>query len=330
MERTKVILFGYGNTGKLIAGYVERHGGELKAVIDCDPRLKGTKAGKVTVSDDIAAAFAGDDADIAVISIGGGLAAVAPTIEICLKHGVNVITSSEEAIFPQSTSPQLMTYLDALARANFCTVSASGFQDCFWIHAVTAFASSVSTIDRIKGVLRYNVDEYGASLAADHGVGLTVKEFNHRFNGDFIPSYLWNVNELLAAKLGWGAVTQAQKCIPYVHHDSLYSASYGGLVEKGRVVGMSALVTTETQFGGVIETECIGKVYAGSDHDLCSWSFVGEPSLSFEVNSPKTLEHTAASLVNRIPQVINAAPGYITIDRLGYAEYLTFPMFLYK
>jgi 4-hydroxy-tetrahydrodipicolinate reductase len=329
MKKIDVILIGYGNTGKIIARYVEEHGGNLCAVVDADPRLSGTPVGNATVTTDIDEVLRHVKADIAIISTGGGLEQIKSTAESCLKQGINVITTSEESIFPRSTSPSLLSYLDGIAKEHGCTMTASGFQDCFWVHAVTAFASSVSRIDRIRGTLRYNIDEYGPSLAADHGVGLSVKEFNECFNNRFFPSYLWNVNELLATKLGWGKVAQTQKCTPYVYHERLYSAAYGETVERGKCVGMSALVTTTTQYGGIIETECIGKVYTGGDKDICSWSFVGEPSLSFDVNSPKTLEHTAASIVNRIPQVIRSVPGYVTINQLGYCDYLTFPMFLY-
>jgi len=329
MERTKVILFGCGNTGKLIEKYVSEHGGTLVAAVDHNAALVGTMLGNTRVTADVDESVI-RDADIAVISTGGGLASVAPIAKRVLRCGTNVITSSEESIFPYSTSPELTRELDRIAKENGCTMTASGFQDVFWLHSVTAFAYSCSRIDRIKGLLRYNVEEYGASLAEDHGVGLTLKEFHQRFCDEFIPSYLWNVNELIAEKLGWGVAKQTQECIPYVYYDPLYSMACGKTIEKGRCVGMSAIVTTETKFGGIIETECIGKMYVDSDKDLCTWTFTGEPNLSFEVKSPKTLEHTAATLVNRIPQVINAASGYQTIDRLGPAEYLTFPMFLYK
>lgn len=329
MKKIDVLLFGYGNTGKQIAGYVTEHGGRLCAVVDHDRRLNGVKVADTAVTWDEETVLAKVKADIAVITIGGGLQEIAPTVEKCLRRGINVITTSEEALFPYATSPKLATHLDQIAKEHGVTLTASGFQDCFWIHAVMAFASSVSRIDRIRGTLRYNIDDYGAALSADHGVGLSVKEFNERFQKHFSPTYLWHANELLGTRLGWGVTEQTQKCTPYVYHDDLYSAAYGGIVAKGKCVGMSALVTTVTRFGGIIETECIGKIYTGSDQDSCAWSFTGEPNLSFEVNAPKTLEHTAASIVNRIPQVINAAPGYVTIDRLGYCEYLTFPMFLY-
>lgn len=214
MRKINVLLFGYGNTGKLIAGYVERHGGCICGIVETDARLWGQRAHGVLIQGDAEAVLRRCDADIAVISVGNRLETIAPMVERCLCHGLNTVTTSEESLFPYSTSPALAASLDALAREHRCTFTASGFQDCFWVHAVTTFASSCSRIDRIRGVLRYNVDEYGASLAADHGVGLTIKEFNRRFNGDFVPSYIWNANELLAHKLGWGVSLKANAAHP--------------------------------------------------------------------------------------------------------------------
>lgn len=329
MERTKVVLFGCGNTGRLIAQYIGEHGGTVVAAVDPAVAKAGGSIGKLPVTADVSETVL-RDADIAVISTGGGLASIAPMARRALRCGIDVITTSEEAIFPHSTSPELTAELDAIAKENRCTITASGFQDVFWLYSVTAFAASCSRIDRIRGRLRYNIEEYGAALAADHGVGLTLREFYDRFCDDFVPTYLWNVNELLAERLGWGVEKQRQECIPYVYYRPLYSAALGKTVDKGLCVGMSTVVTTETKYGGIIETECIGKIYVDNEKDLCSWSFTGEPSLSFDVHSPKTLEHTAATLVNRIPQVLRAEPGYQTPDRLGSAEYLTFPMFLYR
>ena len=166
MERTKVILFGCGNTGKLIEKYVAEHGGELVAAVDQNAFLVGSMLGGTMVTSDVDDSVI-READIAVISTGGGLASVAPIAKRVLRCGTNVITSSEESIFPYSTSPELTRELDRLAKENGCTMTASGFQDAFWIHSVTTFASSCSRIDRIKGLIRYNVEEYGASLAEE-------------------------------------------------------------------------------------------------------------------------------------------------------------------
>ena len=280
--------------------------------------------------------------DIAIVTTMSLLKDLENPLLLCAELGINAITTCEEAFYPENSNPTLTNKINELAKKNNCTITGSGYQDIYWGQLISSIAGSTQKITKIKGSSSYNVEEYGIALAKAHGAGLSLEDFDKEVasvdkisneerqkiieSGEYLPSYMWNVNGWLCEKLGLTVKSQTQKCVPQTYKEDLYSSTLGMTVKAGDATGMSAVVTTETEEGITIESECIGKVYAPDEFDKNEWSIIGEPDTTIIVNKPATVELTCASVVNRIPDVINSKAGYVPTCEFGELNFRIKPL----
>ena len=346
-EKVKVVQFGTGKMAKYTMRYVYEKGGEVVGAVDVNPAVIGKDIGeiigcenknvKVTSFEDAEAMLKEVKPDICVVETMSLIKDLEGPFMLCAKLGINAISTCEEAFFPWNSNPNLTKKIDELAKQTGCTITGSGYQDIYWGQLITSIAGSTQKITKIKGSTSYNVEDYGIALANAHGAGLTLDEFDKQVaivdkisdeernkiiqSGDYLPSYMWNTTGWLCEKLGLTIKSQTQVTVPTTYKEDIYSSTLGMTVKSGDATGMSAVVTTETEEGITIESECIGKVYSKEDYDKNEWTVYGEPNTTITVARPSTVELTCATIVNRIPDVINAEPGYVTTDKLGDLQF---------
>lgn len=348
----RVVQYGTGKMAVYTMRYVYEKGGEIVGAIDVNPKVIGEDISKVmggehkgvTITDAKNAEELLKEVkpDIVIVTTMSLFKDIEEAFMLCAKLGINAISTCEEAFFPFNSNPTLTNKIDELAKENGCTIVGSGYQDIYWGELISAIAGSTHKITKIKGSSSYNVEDYGIALAQAHGSGLTLEEFDKQIasvdrisdeerqklinSGEYAPSYMWNVNGWLCSKLGLTVTSQTQKCVPQTHDGDIESSTLGMTVKSGDATGMSAVVTTTTKEGITIESQCIGKVYAPEDFDKNEWTIEGEPNTTIVVSRPNTVELTCATIVNRIPDVINGAAGYVSTDKLAELKYRVKPL----
>ena len=348
MRKLKVAQIGCGKMSTYTMRYVFEKGGEIVCAFDIAEDRIGKDIGKVIGCKNIGVVISSmKDADailkktkpdIAIITTMSLMKDVEEAFEICARNGINAISTCEEAFYPWNSSLKITKKLDKLAKENNCTLCGSGYQDVSWGSLIGALCGTTQKITKIKGKSSYNVEDYGIALAEVHGAGLPLDRFEKEIasadnvsdevrkkmidKGEFLPSYMWTVNGWLCSYLGLTVTRQTQKCIPHTYKKDLKSSTLGMTIKKGNATGMSAVVTTETKEGIIIESECIGKVYAPEEFDQNEWTVEGEPTTTVVVNKPATVEMTCATVVNRLLDVINAEPGFTTTEKMGDVHFV--------
>ena len=252
MERkVRVVQYGAGKMSRYLMRYVIEHDGELVGAFCRNKNHIGKDVAEIigngfpTVGvkvEDSATADAriGElKPDVCIIATRSTVAELEDIFTICAKHGVNAITTCEEALYPWNSSPALTAKLDKLAKEGNCTLTGVGYCDLYWGTLVTNLAGSSHKITKIEGSSWYNVEDYGVALAEGHGAGLTIDEFNKTIgcynetpsdemkelveSGKYVPSYMWNQNGWLCSKMGLHITSQTQKCIPCIDKEDLKS-----------------------------------------------------------------------------------------------------------
>lgn len=351
-RKLKVVQYGCGKMSEYTMRYVYEHGGEIVGAIDINPNIIGKDIGEIMKSEEKGVVVSSiNDAqqiltdtrpDACIITTMSLLSDVEDALMLCASLGINAITTCEEAFFSWNSNPNLTKKIDELAKKNNCTIAGSGYQDVYWGNLIANIASSTNKITKIIGESWYNVEDYGIALAKAHGAGLTLEEFDKEVasvdkisdeernktieSGNYLPSYMWNVNGWLCGKLGLTVKRQSQECIPQTYNEDIFSNTLNKTIKKGEATGMAAVVTTETLEGITLETKCVGKVYAPDEFDRNEWSICGEPNTTITVNKPSTVELTCATIVNRLPDLINAKSGFIGTFEMDEAKYLTKPL----
>ena len=326
----RAIVYGVGAMGSIMARLMLDKGVEIVGAIARSPEKVGLDLGEVAglgretgiVVEADAGRALGAGADVALVAAASYLSVMAGHFRLCLEHGCNVLTIEEETVWPWGTAPELAAELDRIGKAHGATLAASGAQDVFWLNLVATLMGAAHRIDSVEGRCTWNADDYGPEVAAHVHLGESREAFDRHLAEHGWPDFVVRSNlEALVAAAGLTGATVASSVTPALAETDTWSASLGATVPAGAVLGVVDAVTIETREGPAFSFEMAGRVYAEGEVDTNEWIVHGEPELRLFNDAVPTRLITCTSMVNRIPDVIAAPPGLVTLDRLPRPSY---------
>ncbi len=340
MKNVRAIIYGVGRIGQLaarlmlekgvhIVGAVNRSG--PKVHVDLGEVIGLTRPMHVRVTDNPDALLTTISADIAFVAVYDDMERMFPIYEQCLENRMNVITVGAQASYPWRVAPELTARLDRVAKFHNVTMVGTGNQDFFMVNLGTLASGVCHRIDRITHRSLTDADGFGPQVARIACVGLTVGEFESRQLADTArrPSIYTTFWENLAADLGIVIRTIAQQSAPVITDCRMFCKSLGYTIDSGKVVGMTEHLMINTTKGIEFRGDYTLKLCHPSEPEFKAWEIEGEPNFKLTASDMSPILTTASQAVNRIPDVVNALPGYITLEQLPKLRWRPYPFASY-
>lgn len=317
-------MYGLGSVGSTMAKMLLERGASIVGAVIASESKHGKDVGEllgieplgVTATTDAQEALARDP-DLVVMSIASYMDDMIDPVRACLKAGCDVISLSEELMHSWRTSPEETAEIDALAKEHGARMLCTGHQDGFWVSLPAVLMGTCFTIDEVRGSAAWNVDDFGAELARDQQVGASREEFDAwAATAQRPPTFGRTSLHALAAMAGLDVEESTTTTEPAVAEHDLHCAALGEDISAGTIIGFTDIDVVTTKQGVTLRLEMTGKVYAEGETDSNTWEVLGQAPVKIHSEGLQTHWTTCSTLVNRIPQLLEAEPGYRTIDEL--------------
>lgn len=329
----KIVIIGLGATGSdAVRHLIEKRGIEIVGAVASE-RSAGMDVGEkvglppmgMKVETDLAALLERTHPDIAMISTKTALNDVFDDIKTCVEHGVDVVTSSEEAYYYMRANAEAGMKLDELAKKHGVTILGTGVQDVFFSTLPAVLMSSCYNVKRIHGENYAILDDLGRISNEMCNVGATKEEFEKKVASEKgMPPNAFTISLYDVAKsMGLTVTGETETKEPIVsrHGTDLYCPAYDEMIPAGKLIGTRYHSELKTAEGLQLEVDFCEKLSEDGETGICKWEVQGEPDLELSMPDMRGDLTTAATMVARIPDVLNAEPGFLTVADLPPAKY---------
>ncbi len=231
-----------------------------------------------------------------------------PQLEPIVGHGINVVSSCEELLFPRLREPRLASRLDRLCQRSGTRVVATGVNPGFVMDVLAVCLTGVCRQVRAVHVQRVvNASTRREPLQRKIGSRLPPAEFNRRFRqGRAGHAGLKESLALIAYSLGWKATQLLETCEPVVAQRLIRTRFLE--VQPGQTCGLHQ--RAQARVDGEIRLSLDLKMHLDAPDPHDHIQIEGDPPLDLRLQGGVAGdEATVAALINTAPRLLRARPG---------------------
>ena len=319
----RVVQFGLGPIGQSSAKLaLERKNMKLVGAIDIDPQKVGKDVGElveysksdtgIIVSDDAEKVLAETHPDVVLHTTQSFVKTVFPQFESILKLGVNVVSSTEELLFPSLKNPDLAKKLNELAMKNGVTILGTGVNPGFVLDTLVLVATGVCTdVRRIKAERVVDASTRRLPLQKKVGAGMKPEEFRQLVRAGKLGHIGMKESvALIAYGLNWKLDDILEEIEPVLADET--KTTHFLTVPKGMVAGIHNVGRGIVSGKELITLDLKMHIGAKNPHDGIYLESV--PPIHLEITNGVMGDiATVAMLHNMAPLVVNTEPGLKTM-----------------
>ena len=328
MRRPRIIIYGAGMMGRLSARYAREKGAEIvafyrRSVVPQDAGIRQEFPEAAFCTPDIL--FTEHEADVALLTHCTRLGDLKDSALQSALAGLDALTIAEHAYEPFYPDADL-AIAEEIENA-FCsagkTLVSVGVQDSFWYSQPMAFLSAVQSFTKLEGRNTADLSLFGYASKPPAYIGLSEEEFyagQHHMAEQDRGTFEVALRPLIRA-LG-REIKAIERCYqPMMTTTPIDLPACGISLASGKTRGRAEItrfiLDNGSEISGIFE-RCY---MPAGEHAMNEWRVEGLPSMNMRTDNFQGDVITSAALVNRIPDVIAAKPGFLSVSELAPARF---------
>jgi 4-hydroxy-tetrahydrodipicolinate reductase len=326
--KPRLVLYGTGQFGQRIARLaVEKNWPIVAAYNRAGPkvgqdlgRLAGLGRDLGVIVQDCETASYDVEADIALVTATNSLRQNMPAYKRLIGAGLNILCLAGQAYYPYGNEPELAAEIDAMAKKANVTFTGSGIWDTSRIWSGILVAGACT---EIKSLAHRSITDISRQIvsqeqARELAVGIPAKEFYEKGYGDALISLLYKtIPEHVLAAIGYTDIKSTVRLEPVVFDEPVSLALFDKPIPPGDCVGTRIVCESVAREGVKATAEIELRLFKPGEVEHMVWTVDGMPKTQIRTERNDSAHASAASLFNRIPDVIAAQPGIVLVSQMG-------------